>query len=72
MRASVQVSAEKNVLAHIVDLSREGFRLISDEPLRTGQVVELSTGKDAVLGEIRWTSGLEAGGLFSERPRITD
>lgn len=72
MRASVQVTPERSVIARIVDLSRNGFRLISEEPLQTGQLVELSNRKDASLGEIRWVDGLEAGGVFSEPPRITE
>jgi len=72
MRASVQVSADRSVAAHLVDLSRLGFRLISDEPLKTGHSVELSNRKDASLGEIRWVRGLEAGGQFTDLPRITE
>lgn len=45
MCASVQVTPERSVIAQIVDLSRSGFRLISEEPLQTGQLVELSNRK---------------------------
>ena len=72
MQASVQLTSERSVNARLVDLSRAGFRLISEEPLQTGQLVELSNRKDASLGEIRWVDGLEAGGLFADHPRITE
>ena len=72
MRASVQVSAELSVAVQIVDLSRLGFGLISEEPLQAGQVIELSNRKDASIGKIRWVRGLKAGGSFTELPRITE
>lgn len=72
MRASLQLTAERSIVVRIVNLSRAGFRLVSEEPLHTGQLVELSSRKDASIGEIRWVEGLEAGGLFTERPRITE
>ncbi len=64
MRASVQLTAERCISAQVLELSREGFRVIAKEPLQSGQRVELLTGKEASFGEIRWVDGLEAGGVF--------
>lgn len=72
MRASVQVSSERSVAAQILDLSRGGFRILTVEPLQTGQLVELSSGKDASIGQIRRIDGLEAGGVFVNHPPIVD
>lgn len=72
MRASIQVTAERSVVVQIVNLSRGGFGLVSEEPLQAGQLVELSSLKDASSAEIRWVHGLGAGGLFTDRPRITE
>jgi PilZ domain len=70
--SSVQVTAELSVVAQIVNLSQSGFRLISEEPLQAGQLIELSHRKDASIGVIRWVASLEAGGQFSDGPQITD
>lgn len=70
MPASVQVATDRSVTARIIDLSLNGFRLTSQEPLEVGQLVELASFKDAVQGQIRWVDGLDAGGVFTEPTRI--
>lgn len=70
LAAIVQVSADRTAHARIVDLSATGFRLLCDEPLRPGQLVEVQTGKDAELGTIKWVCGAEAGGVFASRARL--
>jgi hypothetical protein len=55
------------VAAHIVNLSSDGFRLRSDEPLETGWVVTLEAAKQfPVKALICWACEGEAGGIFSE------
>ncbi len=65
--AWVQVAPDRSVAASIIDLSANGFRLVSDEPLRVGQIVRVLSRKDASRGEICWVAGKEAGGTFSRR-----
>ena len=49
----------------IVDVSLHGFRLSSVAELEVGSEVLLQVDKiPAVRGEIRWTCGHQAGGLF--------
>lgn len=71
MPASVQVTADRALKVRIVDLSASGFRLVSEEPLVPRQLVEVQFCKDAGQAEIRWVNGLEAGGVFIDRPPIT-
>jgi hypothetical protein len=68
MPAPIQVAAERTVEARIADLSLNGFRVVSDEPLQVGQSIKLHGRKDRGQGEIRWVDGLEAGGVFHRRP----
>jgi hypothetical protein len=49
----------------ITDVSRDGFRLESHSLLEIGAEVRIRVGKRApVRALIRWTRGLEAGGVF--------
>ena len=68
--AWIQVALDRRAEATIVDLSANGFRLVSDELLTVGQIVSVLNRSDAVRGEIRWVAGREAGGTFirSVRP----
>jgi hypothetical protein len=64
--AWVQVAPSRSVEATIVDLSANGFRLVSDELLTVGQVVRVLSRSEAVRGEIRWVAGHKAGGVFTK------
>ncbi len=68
--ATVQVTTDYCVRACVVDLSATGFRLVCEEALQTGQIVELQTGKDVEQGTIKWVRGDEAGGVFMGRVRL--
>jgi hypothetical protein len=72
MPASVEVSSGRTVLARIVDLSANGFRLVSEEPLQPGQRVEVASRKNASEGRICWVNGSEAGGVFLDRPLLSN
>jgi hypothetical protein len=53
--------------AQIVNLSSDGFRLRSADPLEVGWVVSLEAAKtDPVKAVICWACGLDAGGVFAE------
>ncbi|MGN6590621.1 MAG: PilZ domain-containing protein [Sphingomicrobium sp.] len=53
--------------AQIVNLSSDGFRLHSTDPLEVGWVVTLEARRtDPVKAVICWACGLEAGGVFAE------
>ena len=53
--------------AQIVNLSSDGFRLRSADPLEVGWVVSLEAHKtDPVKAVICWACGLDAGGVFAE------
>lgn len=66
LRAKVQVAPTRSAEATIVDLSANGFRLVSDELLEVGQFVRVLSCSDALRGEIRWVAGREAGGTFAK------
>ena len=56
-----------DIEAQVVNLSADGFRLHSSNPLQVGWEVTLQAGKyDPVKAVICWASGLEAGGVFEE------
>jgi hypothetical protein len=49
----------------VTDVSRDGFRLESHAELEVGAKVQIRVGKRPPVGAlIRWTRGLEAGGVF--------
>ena len=53
--------------AQVVNLSADGFRLRSDNPLQVGWVVTLEAAKQfPVKALICWACGQEAGGVFAE------
>jgi hypothetical protein len=53
--------------AQIVNLSSDGFRLQTANPLQVGAVVTLeSRNHDPVKALICWACGLDAGGVFAE------
>jgi hypothetical protein len=53
--------------AQLVNLSSDGFRLRSADPLEVGWVVTLEARRtDPVKAVICWACGLEAGGVFAE------
>jgi hypothetical protein len=53
--------------AHILNLSSDGFRIRSDNPLQVGWVVTLEAAKQfPVKALICWACGQEAGGVFAE------
>jgi hypothetical protein len=53
--------------ARIVNLSSDGFRLHSDNPLQVGWVVTLEAAKQfPVKALICWACGTEAGGVFAD------
>ena len=64
----VQVSwADGEAEAQILNVSADGFRLRTMDPLQVGWEVTLQTGKyDAVKAIICWACGHDAGGVFAE------
>lgn len=53
--------------AQIVNLSSDGFRLRSENPLQVGWVVTLEAAKQfPVKALICWACGQEAGGVFAD------
>lgn len=53
--------------AQILNVSADGFRLRTMDPLEVGQEVTLEAGKfDPVRAIICWASGHDAGGVFAE------
>jgi hypothetical protein len=53
--------------AEMINLSSEGFRLRSHDPLTAGVVVTLeAAGHDPVKALICWACGLDAGGVFAD------
>jgi hypothetical protein len=55
------------VEAQILNVSGKGFRLQSSSALEPGWDVQVQVGKLApVRATIRWSCGLEAGGVFAE------
>ena len=65
---AVRVHCEAGeVEAQIVNLSADGFRLQSANPLQPGWIVTLQAAKDfPVKALICWASGHDAGGVFAE------
>ncbi len=55
------------VEAQMLNLSADGFRLRTANPLQVGWEVTLEAGKyDPVKAVICWACGLESGGVFQE------
>jgi hypothetical protein len=53
--------------AQLINLSSDGFRLHSTDPLQVGWEVTLKANRyDSVKAVICWASGLDAGGVFAE------
>lgn len=53
--------------AQLVNVSSDGFRLHSSDPLEVGWEVTLQAARhDTVKAVICWACGLEAGGVFAE------
>ena len=53
--------------AQILNVSADGFRLRTMDPLEVGREVTLEAGKfDPVRAIICWASGHDAGGVFAE------
>ena len=53
--------------AQVINLSSDGFRLRSQDPLQVGWEVTLEAADhDPVKALICWACGLEAGGVFAE------
>ena len=53
--------------AHVVNVSSDGFRLRSLDPLEVGWEVTLEArGDNPVKAVICWACGLDAGGVFAE------
>lgn len=56
-----------DIEAQIVNLSSDGFRLRSENPLQVGWVVTLEAAKHfPVKALICWACGQESGGVFAE------
>jgi hypothetical protein len=52
----------------VKDISADGFRIELTDELLVGERVKLKVGKEGPQsGEIRWTRGSEAGGVFLTR-----
>jgi hypothetical protein len=67
-RSDVRVHCDAGEFeAEVVNLSSDGFRLRSHDPLAAGWEVTLATGKhDSVKAVICWACGLDSGGVFAE------
>jgi PilZ domain-containing protein len=65
---TVRVHCEAGEMgAHIVNLSSDGFRLRTEDPLQAGWVVTLEAAKQfPVQALICWACGHDAGGVFAE------
>jgi hypothetical protein len=65
---SVRVHCEAGEIeAQVLNVSSDGFRLRSDDPLQAGWEVTLEAGRyDPVKAVICWACGQEAGGVFAE------
>jgi hypothetical protein len=58
---------DSEINAYLVNMSGDGFRLRSLDPLEVGWVVSLEMeGHDPVKALICWACGLDAGGVFAE------
>lgn len=58
---------EGEIEAQILNVSADGFRLRTTNPLQVGWEVTLETGRyDAVKAIICWACGHDAGGVFAE------
>jgi hypothetical protein len=56
-----------DIEAHLVNLSSDGFRLHTSNPLQVGWEVTLEAAKNfPVRALICWACGTESGGVFSE------
>ena len=64
----VKVHCESgDVDAQIVNMSSDGFRLLSEGPLQAGWIVTLEAAKQfPVKALICWACGNEAGGVFAD------
>ena len=59
--------AAGEIHAQLVNVSSDGFRLHTSDPLQVGWEVTLKNGKhDPVKAIICWACGLDAGGVFAE------
>lgn len=55
------------IKAVVLDISRDGVRLQTGEPLFVGETVDLEMGRSGYAQvQILWVSGSEAGGIFTE------
>ena len=58
---------EGEIEAQILNVSADGFRIRTTDPLEVGSEVTLETGGyDAVKAIICWACGHDAGGVFAE------
>lgn len=64
-RATLHVAGGEAVQCSFLDVSQDGFRLRTDRALPSGTGYTLSFGGETHPVEIRWSTGTEAGGLFS-------
>jgi len=67
MPAGLELAPGYIAKATILDVSRSGFRLTCDTPLKVGQSVTMHLPRETVSCEVRWVDGNEVGGAFSDK-----
>jgi PilZ domain-containing protein len=69
MPVMLEIGPNCTVKGIIDDISKEGFRLRSRALLHPRQVLKMRLPRETVACELRWTDGLEAGGVFKEESK---
>lgn len=66
-RATLIDENGREVAGIVIDISKSGFRVQTDEPLMVGECVRLRDDRHGdYAAQIRWVNGHEAGGVFLE------
>jgi hypothetical protein len=63
-RATLVDENGREVAGSLIDISKSGFRVTTDEPLMVGECVRLRDAHNEYSAQIRWVNGNEAGGVF--------
>jgi hypothetical protein len=71
--ATLRDTSGQKIDAYILNVSRSGFRLSTNQALAVGDSVMIRTKKNQDHpGVIRWADGTEAGGTFLTPARLPD
>jgi hypothetical protein len=66
-RATLVDENGREVAGIVIDISKSGFRIQTEEPLMVGECVRLRDDSHGdYAAQIRWVDGHEAGGVFLE------